>query len=63
MTKYKIPRKSLYSVTALTRGGEEQVRLKINPNKRHSSNNTIIGWNIYKDGAFYQTLLAKEVIE
>lgn len=56
MKQYKIPKEPKYSITAFTKGGEEFVRLKINPNKRHSGNNTIIGWNIYRDGVLDKIL-------
>ncbi len=45
-----------YTVTALTRGGEEIMRTKIDPNKRHSKNNTIVGWNVYENEMLKTTL-------
>lgn len=57
--KIKTPKQPEYRITAFTAGGEEVVRLKINPNKRHSVSNTIIGWKIYKDGGVNQILLVK----
>ena len=43
-------------ITAFTRGGEEPKRTKLNPNKRHSKNNTIIGWSVYESGKYKATL-------
>ena len=40
-------------------GGEQIYTGKINPKKRHSKNNTIIGWNIYKHGKLIRTILRK----
>ncbi len=40
----------------MTKGGEELKRDKINPNKRHSKNNTIIAWNVYEGGKYKMTL-------
>lgn len=59
--KFKTTVKNLdsYSVTSLTKGGEETTRLKIDPKKRHSKNNTIIGWNIYKNEILTTTLYTK----
>lgn len=45
-----------YTVTALTKGGEEKIRTKIDPNKRHSKNNTIVGWNVYENEILKTTL-------
>lgn len=65
MRQYKIPKEPTYTYTIteltrpLTRHGEEFQRLKINPNKRHSAKNTIIGWNIYKDGVLEKILYQK----
>ena len=39
-------------VAAITKGGEQAQPLKINPNKRHSKNNTIIGWSVYENGIY-----------
>jgi hypothetical protein len=43
-------------ITAFTNGGEETKREKIDPKKRHSKNNTIIGWNVYENGKYKATL-------
>jgi len=39
---------SSFVLTPITDGGEGKPITKINPNKRHSKNNTIIGWNLYE---------------
>lgn len=45
-----------YEVTAITKLGEEKQRTKINQTKRHSPGNTIIGFNIYKNGVLEKTI-------
>jgi hypothetical protein len=47
-----VPSRKGYFICPLTKRGEGLVQMKINPEKRHSVNNTIIGWNIYKDGKY-----------
>lgn len=46
-----------YEITAITKGGETIPAVKVNPKKRHSKNNTIIRWNVYKNGAYKLCLL------
>lgn len=45
-----------YVITAITYGGETIPAVKVNPKKRHSRNNTIIGWNVYQKGIYKHTL-------
>ena len=60
--KLKLPKKSEYRITVFTKDGEELVQLKINPKKRHSAKNTIVGWNIYKDGLLHQIFSEESMI-
>lgn len=55
MKKPKVP-VNRYEITAITKGGEAVVAQKVNPKRRHSANNTIIGWNVYENGCYKHTL-------
>lgn len=45
-----------YEITAITKGGETLPADKVNTKKRHSKNNTIIGWNLYQNGIYKKTM-------
>jgi len=50
-------------IIAFTKCGEEPKRTKINPNKRHSKNNTIIGWILYANGKYNHTFWKKPIVK
>lgn len=44
-------------VTLVTKGGETLPIMKVNTNKRHSVNNTVRAFNVYKDDLFWGQLI------
>lgn len=54
--KERLQENDSYAVSVITKGGEQVIRFKIDHNKRHSKNNTIIGWNIYRNKILVTTL-------